>query len=266
MTEDSRDRSHQCPRVVALAKGNYSARIGTSADDLKAAQSLRFQSFFPDTHADQKSLHLDQDKFDDICDHILIEDIRTQDLVCCFRLMPLTSGQGIDQSYSSQFYELSKLKAMSAPLVEMGRFCIDPNVSDPDILRIAGAATTQYVDQSGAELLFGCSSFMGTEADKYSDAFAFLKARHLAPKRWLPRIKAPNVFQFARKLRRKPDLKQAMAGMPPLLKSYLMMGGWVSDHAVIDSHMNTLHVFTGLEVKSIPSSRKRLLRNLVATG
>ena len=42
-----------------------------------------------------------------------------------------------------------------------------------------------------------------------------------------------------------------------------MMGGWVSDHAVVDRQMGTLHVFTGLEIGAIPESRKRLLRALV---
>jgi hypothetical protein len=48
--------------------------------------------------------------------------------------------------------------------------------------------------------------------------------------------------------------------MPPLLRSYLVMGGWVSDHAVVDRDMNTLHVFTGVEVAAIPAARQRSLR------
>ena len=55
-----------------------------------------------------------------------------------------------------------------------------------------------------------------------------------------------------------------MQAMPPLLRTYLMMGGWVSDHAVIDPQMNTLHVFTGLEIRAIPEARKRLLRAVMA--
>jgi putative hemolysin len=89
-----------------------------------------------------------------------------------------------------------------------------------------------------------------------------LRDKHLAPKRWLPRVKAPNVFRFAQRLTGAPDMKQAMWRMPPLLKTYLMMGGWVSDHAVVDAQMNTLHVFTGVEIGSIPPARKRLLRAL----
>ncbi len=119
---------------------------------------------------------------------------------------------------------------------------------------------TRLVKAEGVDLLFGCTSFDGVEAADYLDAFAVLKARHLAPKRWLPAVKAPNVFRFAARLRRKPDMRTAMAKMPPLLRSYLMMGGWVSDHAVVDAEMNRLHVFTGVEVGAIPPARARLLR------
>ncbi len=51
-----------------------------------------------------------------------------------------------------------------------------------------------------------------------------------------------------------------MLKMPPLLRSYQLMGGWVSDHAVVDTDLDTLHVFTGLEVRAIPESRARALR------
>jgi putative hemolysin len=47
--------------------------------------------------------------------------------------------------------------------------------------------------------------------------------------------------------------------MPPLLRSYLAMGGWVSDHAVIDRDLGTMHVFTGLEADSVPACRLRAL-------
>ena len=176
--------------------------------------------------------------------------------------MHLQGGSEIGKSYSAQYYELSALHTFNGKIVEMGRFCVDPEVKDADVLRLAWGAMTQYVDTRGVDLVFGCTSFHGTDANAYQDAFAMLRDRHIAPKRWLPRVKAPDVFRFASRLRRKPDMKQAMRAMPPLLKTYLVMGGWVSDHAVVDSHMNTLHVFTGVEISMIPPARKRLLRAL----
>ncbi|WP_425043896.1 GNAT family N-acetyltransferase [Primorskyibacter sp. S87] len=238
-----------------LSKGRYRARLAEGAGDLARARALRTLAFETPEH--------DGDRFDGICSHVLVEDPRTGTLVCCFRMLTLEGGADVARSYSAQFYGLSALESYAGRMVEMGRFCIHPEWRDPDILRVAWGAMTAYVDREGIEMLFGCSSFAGTETERYLDAFAVLKSRHLAPKRWLPRVKAPDVFRFASKLRRKPDMKQAMLRMPPLLRTYLMMGGWVSDHAVVDRKMNTLHVFTGLEIGDIPPARKKLLRSVV---
>ncbi len=237
---------------LLLSKGRYVARLASNDADIAAAQALRTLCF--------RTQDLDKDDFDPNCAHVLVEDSRTGALVCCFRMLVLDGGSHVHSSYSAQFYDLAGLNDFEGRMVEMGRFCIHQAYNDADILRIAWGAMTAFVDQNDIQMLFGCSSFAGTETEDYLDAFAMLKHRHLAPKRWLPRVKAPNVFRFAARLRRKPDAKKAMLRMPPLLRTYLMMGGWVSDHAVVDTHLNTLHVFTGLEIGAIPASRKRLLR------
>ena len=238
--------------MISLKKGRYTVREAECGKDIEAAQRLRALCF-------GTSSSLDADEFDQACTHILIYAASDGALVSCFRMLPLT-GPEITRSYSAQYYDLNALEAFEGNMVEMGRFCVHPDLNDPDILRVAWGAMTSYVDRNDVQMLFGCSSFAGTETEDYLDAFAMLKHRHLAPKRWLPRVKAPNVFKYAARLRRKPDAKKAMLRMPPLLKTYLMMGGWVSDHAVIDRQMNTLHVFTGLEIGAIPPARKRLLR------
>lgn len=249
--------------MLSLRKGRYAARFAEGPEDLQAAQRLRHQTFIAESGAAPRPDGLDADRFDGQCRHVLVEEVKTGALVCCFRLLPLRRGSEIGQSYSAQYYNLTRLSAFDGPMVEMGRFCIHPDWRDPDILRVAWGAMTRFVDEEGVEMLFGCSSFHGIEAERYHDAFAMLKERHLAPKRWLPRVKAPNVFRFARVLRRqRPDLKRAMLAMPPLLRTYLVMGGWVSDHAVVDRDLNTLHVFTGLEIRAIPPARKKLLRGV----
>lgn len=237
---------------TVLERGKLRVRIGQGPQDLAAAQALRGRAFGTDGP--------DCDSHDADCIHLLVEDTACGALVACCRLMLFENGAELHRSYSAQFYDLGALSDHSGPLAEVGRFCLCPGCTDPDVLRIAWGALTLLVDEIGVEMLFGCSSFAGTETERYLDTFAMLKERHLAPKRWLPRVKAPDVFRFAARLRRKPDVKRAMLRMPPLLRSYLAMGGWVSDHAVVDRHMNTLHVFTGVEIAAIPPARKRLLR------
>ena len=240
----------------ALTKGRYVARFADTKADIQAAQSLRHQAFFG-------RVGIDCDRFDGVCQHLLIEERKSGALVACCRVLPIKADQ-IRHSYSAQYYELSALESFGGAMLELGRFCVRPGAENPDILRIAWGALTTYVDENNIEMLFGCSSFAGTDEARYLDAFAMLKEHHLAPKRWLPKVKAPQVFRFASRLRRKPDAKRAMLGMPPLLRTYLLMGGWVSDHAVVDRQMGTLHVFTGLEIAAIPPARKRLLRAAAA--
>lgn len=242
---------------LTLTKGRYGARQAEIPADVAAAQALRHRAFHRcDGH--------DADPFDEICTHILIEEVDTGRLVACFRILPLTGGGEIGRSYSAQYYGLTALEAYAGRMVEIGRFCSEPGLKDPDILRVAWGAMTAYVDENAVKMLFGCSSFAGTDAAAYQDSFAMLRERHLAPRRWWPQVKAPQVVRFGRMRRDAPDTRAAMGRMPPLLRTYLMMGGWVSDHAVIDAQMNTLHVFTGLEIGRIPETRKRLLRAVAA--
>lgn len=251
--------------MMPFRKGRYEVRTATTDSEIREAQRLRWLCFLGRRAEGDDTEALDADDYDDRCAHVLIREAESGVTVACFRMLTLESGARIGDSYSARYYNLSRLRDFPGRMVELGRFCIHPEWHDPDILRLAWGALARHVDEHRVELLFGCSSFIGTDTAGYADAFAMLRERHLAPKRWLPRVKAPKVFRFARALRlRQPDPRAAMAAMPPLLRSYLAMGGWVSDHAVVDAQMDTLHVFTGLEIRAIPPGRAKLLRATLA--
>lgn len=239
--------------LIQLSGGRFRSRVICGSGDLTAAFALRHIAFFGRTG-------LDTDRFDAACHHVLIEDHETARLVCSFRVLFLNNGSDLDQSYANQYYELTRLSSFSNSMMEVGRFCILPGLLDPDVLRLAWATLAAIVDALNIELLFGCTSFPGTQTETYIDSFALLRDRYLAPAKWSPAIKAPFVYEFVDRPEHQTDIRRALRTMPPLLRSYLMLGGWVSDHAVVDQKMNTLHVFTGVEIKTIPEGRKQLLR------
>ena len=228
--------------------GRYAARFALTACDLQACQRLRHRCFFGVGG-------VDQDSFDAQCDHLMVTDSAGV-VVATARLFRMQNGAGVRNSFAAQSYDLSGLSQVSAPMIEVGRFCIAPDVIDSDILRVAWGALTQIVDQGDVAVLFGCTSFAGTDPARYGRAFARLQAKHLGPLSLRPLRSANAVIPLV-------DVSQAGTDpMPPLLRTYLAMGGWVSDHAVIDHKMNTLHVFTCLEVVSVPPSRAAALRAL----
>lgn len=239
--------------MIPLTKGKYTVTRAESDADMAAVFALRGLCFGAAGGA--------ADRFDRPATHVLIRTAEGN-VVGSFR-MSVFSGAQLGESYAAASYDLCKLESFDGPMLELGRFCIHPAQRDPDILRIAWAALTGFVDATGVQMLFGCASFSGTEPEIYRDAFAVLKARHLGPDLMMPAVKAEEVFLYGLKVGDKPDLAKGNAAMPPLLRTYLMMGGWVSDHAVVDRAMNTLHVFTALEIGAIPPSRKSRLRALV---
>lgn len=240
--------------METLLRGRYRARLAASEADLAMTLALRGRMF-------RKGRAPDGDAYDASCRHVLIEEIETGALVGTFRLLSLPSGKALGKSYAAQFYKLGNLSAYAKPILEIGRFCIDPAWTDGDIPRIAWAAITRIVDAEGIGLLIGCTSFKGSDPDAFADAFALLRERHLPPRGWRIGAKAPEVYPFAQILDGEPyDPRAAQGQLPPLLRSYLQLGGWVSGHAVIDRDLDTLHVFTGLEISAIPPARAAALR------
>lgn len=249
--------------MLTLSAGRYAVRLSRAPDDVLAAQRLRHMAFVARRGGAGRAGGVDADALDARCQHGLIRDEATGDLVGCFRLLFLPDGAAISQSYSAQFYDLSGLAAVAGPLAEIGRFCVRPGLRDPDILRSAWAALTRLVDERGVTMLIGCSSFEGAKVAAHLDALALLRDRHLAPPAWRPGLRAAEAVGFDEALRGvRADMNNGLRSMPPLLRSYLAMGGRVSDHAVIDRDLDTIHVFTGVEIAAIPAQRARLLRTL----
>jgi len=146
-------------------------------------------------------------------------------------------------------------------MLEVGRFCVDPDRFDPDILRLAWAAVTRLVDQQGIGMLFGCSSFSGNDPMRFEASFQLLAQCYLQAEPDMVGLRAVDSFRLSAG-QTGVDLKVALSKMPPMLRSYLALGGRVSDHAVIDRSMQTMHVFTTLKIADIPPGRAKLLRQV----
>lgn len=241
--------------MQVLERGRLRARLAEGAGDVLRAQALRHQCF-------RGRPGVDADRFDALCSHMLVEDAVTGAVAACYRLRGFATPEALADSYSAQFYDLRPLSRLAFPAVEMGRFCILPGTApgqaDPDVLRLAWAAMTRFVDAGGFGVMFGCTSFHGADPARHHAALAVLRP-YLA-KDGPIRRGAETVG--LRDLTTPADARAGLAGLPPVLRTYLGMGGWVSDHAVIDHDLDTLHVFTAVEVARVPAARARALRAL----
>jgi L-ornithine Nalpha-acyltransferase len=175
----------------------------------------------------------------------------------CFR-----AGEGDDRDDFDPRALHFTLSDRAGGRVVVGRFALHPKAQDPDILRLCWAALTRIVDACDIGLLFGCSSFAGTAPEPHLDALRWLAGHHMPPPLWAPQRRGALAIELAAIQGAMPSQHLAMRAMPPLLRTYLGMGGWVSDHAVVDPDLNTLHVFTAVEIARIPPARARALREI----
>lgn len=233
--------------MLPLIRGRHRAWAATGPNDIARALDLRAAAF----RGGGKS---DADGHDPLCHHLLIEETGQPGLAACLRWRWFACGAELDHSYAAQFYDLSSLAGYDQPLIEIGRFCTAPAARAPDLLRLAFACIARLVDEGRVGMLFGCSSFDGADPALHGAALARLAAS-IAPLARRPLRLAGEVAPITAGV-------ASDAPLPPLLQTYLAMGGWVSDHAVVDRALDTLHVFTGVEIATIPAARARLLRAL----
>jgi putative hemolysin len=222
------------------------SRFAQSDEDVMRCQALRHRSF-------RKCEGIDSDAFDALSQHVMIEEAGV--LVGTLRLRVLPDLADLNATYTGGFYAISGL---AGPSLEIGRFCVAPDATVPHVLREAWAVLTRVVDTEDIQFIFGCASFEGTDPVRYADAFALLRARHQGKLKI--GVKAIETKRLCDVIN--PHLNPTAAGnqLPALLRSYLAMGGFVSDHLVIDRALGTLHVFTAVEIAKIPPARARALR------
>jgi L-ornithine Nalpha-acyltransferase len=199
----------------------------------------------------------EEDEQDALSAHVMVEG--PEGMLGYFRVMLFGWGAGLAQGYAARFYDVGPLSGYARPVAEMGRFCVAPGGVHPDVLRLAWGAMTKLVDEGQAGLLVGCTSFRGADWTRHRAGLALLAAEFVGPGEHLPGHKAGEVVDL-RLAGPVEDRRASLVGLPPLLRTYLGMGGWVSDHAVVDRELDTLHVFTCVEVDRVPAARAASLR------
>lgn len=234
-----------------LRKGGLVARLAQGREDMACVLAFRAAAF-PRTGGEE------EDSQDQLSAHVMVEG--EVGMLAYFRVMLFGWGAGLAQGYAAQFYDVGPLSGYAKPVAEMGRFCVAPGGVHPDVLRLAWGAMARIVDEGQAGLIVGCSSFRGADWRLHRDGLALLAEGFIGPAEHLPGRKAAEVVDYPGLVGPVVDRRASLAGLPPLLRTYLGMGGWVSDHAVVDRELDTLHVFTCVEVDKVPAARAASLR------
>jgi L-ornithine Nalpha-acyltransferase len=236
--------------VVDVRSGPLQVRLAETVRDVDAAQALRYRVFYDEMgakpSAEMARQRRDFDSFDGVCDHLLVIDhgrgAGPQAVVGTYRLIRRPAAERHGHFYSAGEYDISKIAAYPGQILELGRSCVDASARNRPTMQLLWRGIAAYVFHYDIALMFGCASLPGIDPEALAMPLSYLYHHHLAPPALRPRALPERYVDMRRLDRAALDPARALAELPPLIKGYLRLGGFVGDGAVIDHQFNTTDV------------------------
>lgn len=237
-------------RPVDVVGGNLRIRLAEDAAEIRAAQALRYRVFYESMAAkptaEVAAAQRDFDSFDDFCDHLLVFDEERGSgpgaVVGTYRVMRREGAARRGQFYSSDEYEIDNLIAYPGEILELGRSCVDPTYRSGATMQLLWRGIAEYVFYHDISIMFGCASLPGIDPEELRMPLAYLYHHHLAPPALRARALADRYVAMDLLPPEQVKISQARQALPPLIKGYLRLGGFVGEGAVVDPDFGTTDV------------------------
>jgi putative hemolysin len=243
-------------RLLISSPTQYATRLARDAEDLRAAQALRYQVFNLELNEGLAQSHvsgLDSDPFDAVCDHLLVEHLLTGRIVGTYRLQTGANAAAHRGYYCEQEFEFRGFESFRATLIELGRACVDAQHRNLVVLGLLWKGIAAYAKERGGRYLIGCSSLTSQDAAVGAAAYADICRKHLAEPVWRT---APLPAYECSML----NLSAEPVKIPKLLRAYLTLGAKICGPPALDPHFKTIDFLTLVDLETLhPLARQRFL-------
>ena len=225
-------------------------------DEIRQAQRLRFRVF-----ADEMGARLnttvpghDVDLFDNYCEHLLVRDQVTREVVGTYRLLTPAQAIRVGSTYSDTEFDLTRLRSLRERMVELGRSCVHPDYRHGGVIMTLWGALAEFMVRNKLDTMIGCASIPMlhngiVSGDVAASIWQQLKATHLAPIEHHVRPRLPLPVE---------RLNGALEVEPPaLIKGYLRLGAKVLGAPAWDPDFNTADLPMMMRIQDLPSRYRK---------
>lgn len=213
---------------------HLSVSFARDEDEVREAQRLRYTVFSDEMGARLATREpgIDKDIFDPYCDHLLVRDNDTWEVVGTYRVLNPALARRIGGYYSETEFDLTRLAHLYERMVEVGRSCVHPDYRSGATIGLLWSGLAKYMQQRGYDYLIGCASISMTDGGHAAASiYRRLSMEHMSPVEWrvFPRQRLP---------------LEALNGtlnapLPPLVKGYMRLGCYVCGEPACDPDFNT---------------------------
>ena len=255
---------------VLAVSGALEVRLAETEHEVEQAQRLRFKVFYEEMSAvpspEMRASARDFDKFDDVCDHLLVVDRDAHDadgqplVVGTYRLTRKKDADKVGGFYTAGEYDLAPmLKGLSpdTKYLELGRSCILKSYrARPGTMQLLWKGLMAYVARFDIDLMFGCASLPGTDVAEMALPLSYLHHFHAMPAHLTVKAQ-PELYVAMNRLPKEAiDEREGIRSLPPMLKGYVRAGCCIGDGAVIDRQFGTTDVFIYFPLSGIDARYK----------
>lgn len=224
----------------------YVMRMATSEADVEAAQRLRFEVFNLELReglVESFATGRDQDRFDAVCDHLLVTERDSGAVVGTYRMQTGESASRNHGYYSATEFDFGPLEPARAQILELGRACVAEGHRNQTVLGLLWKGIARYAKAQGARYLVGCSSITSQDAAGGMGTYEQLAKRFWVEPRWrtLP------LPEWRCGVPAGEPLK-----VPKLMAAYLALGARICGEPSLEREFGTIVFLTWLDLESLP--------------
>ena len=238
-------------RISAPSVGPVSVSWARHQDEVREAQRLRYQVFALEMGANlAKTLpgH-DIDLFDDYCEHLLVRDGETQQVIGTYRVLTPAQAKRAGGMYSDIEFDLVRLRSLRSRMVELGRSCVHEDHRNGSVILALWGALAEFMGRNQLDTMIGCASIPMQHngvpgGHAAASIWRQLSRTHLADieYRVTPRLALP-VEKLDNSLQVEP---------PALIKGYLRLGARVLGAPAWDPDFNSADLPMMVRVSDLP--------------
>lgn len=217
---------------IPTARPQLRVSLAHTPSEIEEAQRLRYRVFAGEMGAvlNSPTPGVDHDIYDPFCEHLIVRDENTTDIVGTYRILPPHQARRIGY-YTENEFDLTRLYYLRPRLVEIGRSCVHPDYRSGATITLLWAGLAQYMHEHGYDYLVGCASISMVDGGHNAASLYQSLKTHLCPLEYhvFPRCPLPMA-----------SLRQDQTPeVPALIKGYLRAGAWICGEPAWDPDFNT---------------------------
>ena len=234
----------------------YTLLLSTDQSLIEEAQQLRYEVFTSEPGFELTS-STDADRFDQYCDHLLVREDTTGELVGCYRMLPPPRAIAAGGLYTATEFDVSELDPLGPSLVEMGRAVVRADHRNGAVVLLMWAGILAYLDRCGYDYVTGCVSVpmagdvAGQQARGVRDYVLkrYPSRYHVRPYRPVPLDEI---------------LPPARVEVPPLMRGYLRLGARICGEPAHDPDFGVADFLALLDKREADVRYLKRLRSVAA--